>query len=109
MSAPSKLLNAIARNALVAKINEIIDAFTEYVPTTRKINGKALSADIALNASDIGVDISGKLDKSGGTMTGYLTAVSNPTNGTGGVRNIYVSTSAPTSGQGANGDVWVKL
>lgn len=109
MSAPSKLLDAIARNALIVKVNEIIDAFADYVPTTRKVNGKALSADITISASDIGVDVSGKLDKSGGTMTGYLTAVSNPTVGTGGVRNIYVSTSAPTSGQGANGDIWIKL
>lgn len=51
-----------------------------YVPTTRTVNGKALSTDISLDASDVGAlpdstvipDISGKVNKSGDTMTGNL-------------------------------------
>ena len=51
-----------------------------YVPTTRTVNGKALSTDISLSASDVGAlpdstvipDISGKVNKSGDTMTGNL-------------------------------------
>lgn len=38
-----------------------------YVPNTRKINGKALSADVTLTASDVGA-----LPTSGGTLTGNL-------------------------------------
>ncbi len=38
------------------------------VPTTRKVNGKALSADISVTASDVGA-----LPISGGTLTGNLT------------------------------------
>ena len=33
------------------------EAGTTYVPTSRTINGKALSSDITLNASDIGITI----------------------------------------------------
>lgn len=81
-----------------------------YVQTSRKVNNKALSADITLSASDVGAqakitasgllkgdgsgnitaavagtdyiashqDISGKLDKSGDTMTGPLTLAGDP-------------------------------
>ena len=38
------------------------------VPTTRTINGQALSSDVALDASDVGA-----LSTSGGTLTGNLT------------------------------------
>lgn len=38
-----------------------------YVPNTRKINGKALSADVTLGASDVGA-----LPTTGGTLTGDL-------------------------------------
>lgn len=91
----------------------------DYVPTTRKVNNKALSGDITLSASDVGADtsgtasgavsthnsdsgahstlLSGKLDKSGGTMTGALTA-SNPAVTTSAVRNIYAGTTDMTAG-----------
>lgn len=77
------------------------------VPNTRKINGKALSADITLNASDVGASASGHthddryytetemdsklsgkapvshthgyLPLSGGTMTGFITLHAAPT------------------------------
>ena len=46
------------------------------VPTTRKVNGKALSADITLAAADVGAaapaDLAGYLPLSGGTLTGNL-------------------------------------
>lgn len=38
-----------------------------YVPNTRKVNGKALNADITLTASDVGA-----LPTTGGTLTGNL-------------------------------------
>ena len=47
------------------------------VPTSRKVNGKALSADVSLTASDVGA-----LPLSGGMMTGNLYAFddSDPSN-----------------------------
>lgn len=48
----------------------------------------------------------GKLDKSGGTMTGKLIAQSNAEYGTAQVRNITLSTAEPTAAQGQNGDLW---
>lgn len=35
------------------------DKFASYVPTSRTVNGKALSANISLNASDVGASASG--------------------------------------------------
>lgn len=55
-----------------------------YVPTTRTVNGKALSADITLSASDVGADASGtaaglvnNLDVTDSAVTNqYVSAVS---------------------------------
>ncbi len=52
--------------------------------------------------------IGGKLDKSGGTMEGPLTANSNNQYATRQVRNIIVSTADPTEEDGQNGDIWFK-
>ena len=49
-----------------------------------------------------------KLNKSGGTMTGILTAQNNTIYTTKQVRNVILSTSEPTSSDGANGDIWIK-
>lgn len=52
-----------------------------------------------------------KLNKGGDTMTGVLTTVSPLTteNGTTGVRNVYVSSAAPTIDQGEDGDIWIVI
>lgn len=47
------------------------------------------------------------LQKSGGTMTGILYAQSNTSYTTRQVRNIILSTSAPSSSSGQNGDIWL--
>lgn len=49
-----------------------------------------------------------KLDKSGGTLTGALVAQNNNNYTTKQVRNVILSTSEPTSSDGANGDIWIK-
>lgn len=47
-----------------------------------------------------------KLDKSGGTMTGALVAQNNTNYTTKQVRNIIISTAAPSGG--SNGDIWIQ-
>lgn len=73
--------------------------------------GKALNTSISTLSSQVAqlptdAEVSAKLDKSGGTMTGQLKAQNNTAYTTGQVRNIFLSTSEPTSSQGANGDLW---
>ena len=63
-----------------------------------------LSSQVAQLPTD--AEVSAKLDKSGGTMTGQLKAQNNTAYTTGQVRNIFLSTSEPTSSQGGNGDLW---
>ena len=46
-----------------------------------------------------------KVNKSGDTMTGQLVAQNNIAYSTAQVRNIILSTSEPTSNDGANGDI----
>lgn len=43
----------------ISNIDGLQDELNTKVPTTRKVNGKALSADITLSANDIGADTSG--------------------------------------------------
>lgn len=57
------------------------DKFSSYVPTSRTVNGKALSANIALSAGDVGAAPASHshsyLPLSGGTMTGPIKFNSN--------------------------------
>ena len=52
------------------------DKFASYVPVSRTVNGKALSANITLSAADVGAATSGHthsyLPLAGGTMTGRI-------------------------------------
>lgn len=48
------------------------------------------------------------MPKSGITMTGPLIAQSNTNYTTPQVRNIIMSTSAPTAADGKNGDIWIQ-
>lgn len=86
--------------------------------------GKVLNQAIQQNATNIGnietevesinttvsglsSSLSGKLNLSGGTMTGALIAQSNTNYTVGQVRNIYLSTETPTDDVGNNGDIWI--
>lgn len=51
--------------------------------------------------------ISDKVDVTGDTMTGILTAQNNTSYTTKQVRNVFLSTAEPTSSDGANGDIWI--
>lgn len=48
-----------AGSAAAAQAAAIADAATKYVPLPRTVNGKPLSGNITLNASDVGADSSG--------------------------------------------------
>lgn len=65
-----------------------------------------LSSDNTTNKNNITSLTNNKLNKSGGTMTGILTAQNNTSYTTKQVRNIYISTSSPSGG--SNGDIWIK-
>lgn len=74
------------------------------VPTSRTVNGKALSSDISLTAADVG-----SLPKTGGAFTGQVSGVS-PTGTTGAFRNIHVlSNQEPPASLGSNGDICIVI
>jgi hypothetical protein len=68
-------------------------ASTHKLPTTTEWANKADDAVV--------------VHKSGDTMTGQLIAQNNVAYTTAQVRNIILSTSEPTSAEGANGDIWI--
>jgi hypothetical protein len=47
-------LETSAKTTIVAAVNEVVGTFDDYVPTSRTVNGKALSSNIMLANSDIG-------------------------------------------------------
>jgi hypothetical protein len=47
-------LTTSAKGNLVAAVNEVVSIFDSIVPTTRTVNGNALSSDIVLTNTDIG-------------------------------------------------------
>lgn len=65
-----------------------------------------LSSDNTTNKNNITSLTNNKLNKSGGTMTGVLTAQNNTSYTTKQVRNIFISTSSPSGG--SSGDIWIK-
>lgn len=52
------------------------DKFASYVPTSRTVNGKALSANISLNASDVGASASGHTHNYAGSSSAGGAALS---------------------------------
>ena len=72
--------------------------------------GNILNQSIQQNSTEISnleTAVNDKLSLSGGTMTGALIAQSNTNYTVGQVRNIYLSTKAPTNEVGNNGDIWI--
>lgn len=65
----------------------------------KALNDKIATAQTAANDA---------LPKSGGTLTGIVAAQSNTDYTTKQIRNVILSTSEPTSSDGANGDIWIK-
>lgn len=80
------------------------------VPTSRMVNGKALSADISLSAVDVGAAQTSLANVTSGTFGGTAKAnASGVTNlGTAQLRNIYAGTSDMTAGSSSltTGDIY---
>lgn len=72
-----------AQAAAEQAAREAESAVGHCVPDTRKVNGKALSTDITLTASDVGA-----VPTTGGTMTGPLDITGNDSSGIHGLRVI---------------------
>lgn len=67
------LSNKVQLDALDLKINNLSAADINAVPTSRKINNKALTADISLTAADIGALASGATATAASKVTSNLT------------------------------------
>ena len=84
------------------------DAFGE-VEATQIIDADTLqghAAEYFATEADVSALQSGKVSKSGDTMTGALVAQNNTNYTTKQVRNIFISTADPSGG--SNGDIWIK-
>ena len=71
------------------------------------INLPGVNASGTQNTSGTAAGLSGTPNISVGTIASGAITITNATNSGGTARNIHQSTSAPTSGQGAVGDLWV--
>lgn len=82
------------------------NTWNNKVPSTRKVNGKALSSDIDLTASDVGA-----LPISGGSLTGNLTVGSSSIGTNGYVEGTWLRTTKATESAGnfatISGDGWI--
>ena len=76
----------------------------DYFATAASLT--SVNSNISTMQNDITNLKSGKLNISGGTMTGALIAQNNTNYTTKQVRNIFISTSDPSGG--SNGDIWIK-
>lgn len=82
---------------------------TAITQLSSKVDDHTLSITTLNNAIDgIPQAVSGKLDKSGGTMTGPLIAKVGSDQTVAQVRNIIISTEEPTSEDGSDGDIWIR-
>ena len=81
------------------KLSVLLNFFATQI---KKITGKTNWYDAPTKS------LEDKLDTSGGTMTGVLTAQSNTSYATKQVRNIILSTSDAVLASMADGDIWIK-
>ena len=93
---------------------ELPDGLVKYnslstVEAVTPLNADTLEthpASYFATASDVSALQSGKISKSGDTMTGKLIAQNNTNYSVAQVRNIIISTSDPSGGN--SGDIWIK-
>ena len=83
-----------ATNTQVSTLNSSLSTIDTQVSTANN------------NISALQTAMNDKVDKSGGTMEGALVAQRNTNYATAQVRNVIISTSAPSGG--SNGDIWIR-
>ena len=93
--------NYFATEADVSALKAIVDSNTDDIST----NANNITANTQ-SISALQTSVSGKVSKSGDTMTGALVAQNNTNYGVAQVRNIIISTEDPSGG--SNGDIWIK-
>lgn len=101
--------NTVDDFVLKTEVVDNVNSDSSNLPLSAN-QGKILNESVQQNAASIQnvqSQINNKLNISGGTMTGILIAQSNTNYTTGQVRNIYLSTEAPTDDVGNNGDIWI--
>lgn len=81
-----------------------------YNNTTSSLLATTTQTAIDEIVADLGaIDLSTKLNITGGTMTGILVAQNNTSYTTKQVRNIIISTEDAVLESMANGDIWIKV
>lgn len=91
-----------AEFVLKTEIVNVLTSTATNVPLSAA-QGKALNDKITTASNTAAAALS----KSGGTMTGVLTAQSNTAYTTRQVRNVILNTTAPSASDGQNGDIWL--
>lgn len=94
-------------NTSIGTINSNIGSLDSAMSTANS-DIDALESSVGTLSTSVSEVQSGKLDKSGGTMSGALVAQNNTDYEIKQVRNIFISTADPTDSDGANGDIWLK-
>jgi hypothetical protein len=59
----------------IANVTNLQSTLDEKVPTSRTVNGKALSSNISLSASDVGADVSGSANSALSSAKTYTDSV----------------------------------
>lgn len=95
-------------------VNSLSSTATNYPLSANQ--GNVLNQSVQQNSTEIQTinstisnlssSVNGKLNLSGGSLSGSLT-VQPSASLTGQVRNIYFSTAEPTTNDGTNGDIWI--
>ena len=94
-----------ATEADVSALEVIVDSNTDGIAANAQ-NISTNTQNISTLQSNISALQSGKVSKSGDTMTGALIAQNNTNYSVAQVRNIIISTEDPSGG--SNGDIWIK-
>lgn len=97
--------NYFATETDVSALEAIVDSNTDGIAANAQ-NISTNTQNISTLQSNISALQSGKVSKSGDTMTGPLVAQNNTNYGVAQVRNIIISTEDPSGGN--NGDIWIK-
>lgn len=105
----NNLTSTVTNVPLSAAQGKALNDSLNAIQSDVSANGVAINnlvSDNDTNKTNITNLTNDKLNKSGDTMTGILTAQNNTSYTTKQVRNIFISTASPSGG--SNGDIWIK-